>query len=84
MAHRMEYAIRHWLRPCFGGKGELWVNEKTIFYRKELAFKVMTAGDFDTKDRVVCRRKGSDEKWKVVETPKTFFRRKRACAHFAQ
>lgn len=64
MAHRMEYAIRHWLRPCFGGKGELWV--------------------FDPKDRVVCRRKGSDEKWKVVETPKTFFRRKRACAHFAQ
>lgn len=61
IAHRMESAIRHWLRPCFGGEGKPWVNEKTIFYRKELAFKAMTAWDFDNKDRVVCRRKGYDE-----------------------
>ena len=67
MKHRMEYAIRSWLRPCFGGEGSHWVDESNIFYNKRRAFWVMTHGALDPKDRVVARRKGSNEPWKVVE-----------------
>lgn len=35
-SHRMEYAIRSWLKPIFNCEGSHWVDEKNIFYERRV------------------------------------------------
>lgn len=64
---RMEYAISYWHRPCFNCEGKYVVDETDIYYCKRKVMRMFKRVSFDSKDCVVCRRRGSNDKWRKLK-----------------